>query len=108
MRFRRDSEKGSNPCKTIKVGFLSLAWKDEWDEQKTKCISGGISIVIQGEAAGLLVMCLKLGDYSGLLCRIVMTRLKEAWKSACQAETFEMPIRKWGALDVFFSRRLLE
>lgn len=101
MRFRRDMEKGSDHCKTIKVGFLSLAWKDEWDEQKIKCISGRICIAIQSEAAGLLVMCLKLGDYPGLLCRGVMTRLKEARKSARQAKTFEMPIKKWGATDVF-------
>lgn len=34
-------------------------------------------------------MCLELGDYSGLLCRVAETRLKEAWNSGCQAETFE-------------------
>lgn len=52
-----------------------------------------------GEAAGMLVMCLELGDHSGLLCRVVMTRLKEAWTSACPAETFKMPTKKWRAID---------
>lgn len=59
----------------------------------------GRNSVIQGEAAGMLVMCLELGDHSGLLCRVVMMRLKEAWTSACPAETFKMPTKKWRAID---------
>ena len=38
----------------------------------------------------------------GLLCRIVVARLKEAWNSECQAETFKScPLRKGELLMVF-------
>lgn len=37
-----------------------------------------------------------------LLCRIVVARLKKAWNSECQAETFKScPLRKGELLMVF-------
>ena len=55
----------------------------------------------------MLLMYLELGDYSGLLFRAVDTRLKEAWNSEYQTETFEACPLKNGELLMFFEQSTL-